>query len=174
MSGDIDIPFNNDPASTSVETTSYTVPASSFAKVRVLDLSTLDFEIDSVVHIEQDEFKGGPLSTGVATTHFTNTTNHVLVGSIGQTGTATVSVTSVSGQVSGNFYSGAVQSITTATSIGVVLLPGMAIKTTATFGANMHYDLKAININAPLDYWVEGGILIEGTKFRVELYNSIT
>tara|TARA_R110000803_G_scaffold154048_1_gene218880 strand:+ start:325 stop:843 length:519 start_codon:yes stop_codon:yes gene_type:complete len=168
------IPFNNDPVSTTIKTTSYTIPSGNYARVKVLDLSTLDFEIDSVVIIEKDEYIGNG-TTNSAGTKFTNSTNHILIGSVAQSVAATTRISDAGGFLtSGNPFSGLAQTIGSATGMGVAMMPGDILETTAGVAGSLYWSLKAQNIKQPMEYWVPAGTVVEGTKFEVELYNVIT
>ena len=178
------IPFNNQPESTSVETTTYTIASGKYARVTLLD-QTDDFEIDSVVAISGAEVTGSA-STSSTGLKYTNNTGNILTGVIYHSASIAVNITAVSAvfspygsatNPSSNISIG--NSTMSAGATGgreVILYPSDTIRV-ITSDANNTLNWKLYARDARTEakqFWLPSGTQIDGTKFLVELFNELT
>ena len=162
--------FNNDPVSTTNHTTSYTIPAGGFAKVKVTDLTT-DFKIASVIMRDKDSYTDQIVTTATGIV-FTNNTPYILVGSMCQTSTATIDVWSPNNIATSNLYTGTLQLLTASGCTSLIMYPNDRINVTSVGAGVLDLNLKAQSVQGDMEFWVTGGTLIEGSEFTVELYNK--
>ena len=164
----IDIPFNNDPVSTTVKTGAYSVPAGNFARVKVTEFGA-NFTIDGSIAIPQLYFAGSA-STVTSGTIFTNTSEYTLIGSVVQTGAS-----SINSSPGTNLFGG--QSQTGKSGPGTdefVIPPQGTIAVGTTVSGSASWYLTASTFDVPSEFWVPGGTSLNGDRYIVELYNSIS
>lgn len=169
----IAFPFNHQPDSVSIKTSSYTVPSGKYARVTVTDYSS-DFTIDSVVAVEQAEFTGTSTTNSLGTL-FTNNSPYILVGTMETTNNASVQVYSSSGRIQQNWYIGAPMNINASTNTAeVILKPSDRLQCTSPAPGTFYYSLSAINPPTQTEFWVTSGTDLDGSRYIVELYNELT
>lgn len=167
------LPFNFNPNSVSIKTTSYTVATGYYARVTVTNLET-DFTIDSVTAVEKIKWIG---STGTGTgVLFTNTSAYTLGGycqkgtDTNQTMTGISSQTVVTQQAiysGGNMAAGSAQDATTE----ATLIPDSRLYVAGGIGSgNKYWDLVALNPPVNPVFWVPEGTDLDGSKYIVELF----
>lgn len=168
------VPFNHQPDSVSIQTSTYTIPSGKYARVTVTDF-TADFTIDSVVAIEKIRFTGSA-SNIVSGTKFTNTSPYTLMGTI----TATNGTQGVYSNANNNQYSpytGGLMSFSPGSGIGsipVVMKPNDTIDVTSPGTGTVWWDLHAANEPQTKEFWVSSGTDLDGSRYIVELYNELT
>jgi hypothetical protein len=161
------------PASVSIKTSSYTIPAGRYAKVSVTDFKT-DFTIDGSVAIEQMQFDSSA-STGSVASVFSNSTPYPLVGNMIQSSTAIVSITDAmagaSNYPSKHPYTGNAMTMTTGnTSIEIYLNPNDRIYITNSAGGTVYWNLMAVVQPVQSEFIVPTGTQLNGSRYIVEEY----
>jgi hypothetical protein len=166
------LPFNQNPTSIAIKTSSYSIPATSYAKVTVIDHAT-DFTIDGVTAIPATVYSAGWSGT-TSGTKFTNTSPWPLIGSItNQTNAIAVTVrnsTTATAQV--NPYSNAAQTTAVASAnIGAYLPVGAYIECASGGAGSGSYQLQAVIEPSQKVFWVPPSTALVGSRYVVELFN---
>lgn len=174
----IAFPFNHQPDSVSIKTSSYTIPSGKYARVTVTDF-TSDFTIDSVVAIEQCEFQG-TIGSGAGAIRFTNTTNYALKGHFWLESTGFLYVNqkslptaTVAALILKHTYTGNSMTLTSQGSREIILYPDDVIYGAAS-SSDGGYSLRSENEPAQTEFWVPSGTDLDGSRYIVELYNELT
>ena len=172
MANQFFVPFNNDPVSSTVKTSSYTVPSGKYARVSVSD-TTADFTIDAVIVISATSRSGSAISTTTGV-KFTNSSPYPLRGSV--TGDGATAATVRIYPVGSNSSGAQKYELTTITTQDEVLLNvGDTIEVTAIgTGSTVYWNFDATTAPFQKEYWVPAGTVLNGAKFMVELFNSIS
>jgi hypothetical protein len=150
--------FNFDPVSTTVKSTSYTIPAGQYARVTVTDF-TQDVRIDSALVTAKGSYSGSG--------NFTNNTNDILIGSLYNLASNT-NVLCPQGRVTNHFYNNHSQSIASPGTMAITLNPGDSIST----NGNIDYTLCTLSPHRFREFWLPEGTLFQAAIFTVELYNK--
>lgn len=177
------IPFNHQPDSISIKTSSYTIPSGKYARVVVTDTES-DFTIDSVVAIDQTTFDGS-FSLGAGGTKFTNTSPHTLKGSVSLPNGASITIYAADASNTAaalfNPNTGAAMIFAGTTStpsssgLEVVLQPNHVIYISSPSGGGTgYYSLRAATQPSTNEFWVPAGTDLDGSRYIVELYNELT
>lgn len=176
------VPFNHQPSSVSVKTSSYTVPAGSYARVIVIDTSD-NFTIDAVTAIEATHYVGSS-SSFTQGNKFTNNSPYILEGTVwfdGLAGSGVVRIVTANNNSNEDktFESGGggTTNITSSKySAHVKLSVGdiIRVQTATGSGVNVRWNLNAISPNnVNTEFWVPTGTDLDGTRYIVELYDEL-
>ena len=182
------LPFNQNPDSVAIKTSSYTIPAGFYARVIATNFET-DFTIDSVVAVEKIKYKS--TTPGVSTAAiFTNTSAYTLMGScttnLANSGCYVNNPSSIGNAVGryvrnpygtnyplgvstsqiGNNFTGASSTYNQAP---IYLSQDNIIYGSGVFTVR-YLDFVAIDPPTMAEFWVPTGTDLDGTRFTVELY----
>ena len=182
------LPFNQNPDSVAIKTSSYTIPAGFYARVIATNFET-DFTIDSVVAVEKIKYKS--TTPGVSTAAiFTNTSAYTLMGScttnLANSGCYVNNPSSIGNAVGryvrnpygtnyplgvstsqiGNNFTGASSTYNQAP---IYLSQDNIIYGSGVFTVR-YLDFVAMDPPTMAEFWVPTGTDLDGTRFTVELY----
>jgi hypothetical protein len=197
MANDFFVPFNYEPTSTTVETTTYSLAAGSYARITATGFNA-PLVADGETLLRRYDFYGNDYATTTSTspvTFFTCPEGVELVGYFGGRGQTTGGVTYTTtmktrtGSTSLIYDRFGNTTLTTQTSHNsssyvyssrnILMLPGDYLEhdtNSALFAAFSMIDFRAVNRPEKTDFWVSGGasgITITGDIFIVEEYTSI-
>jgi len=177
MSGNLSDQFNNDPVSTTIHTTSYTIPSGAFARVKVTQFSS-DFKIDSNIAIHSHD-QSGSASMGISGTKYSNNTGVPLIGSMYTNSGTTFSVQVRQSSMLPstkllNPYTSELMELsdTTVNFTQIFLAPNDIIYVANNGNNTLYWNLGPLTVNHETTFWVPEGTLLEGDTFVVELYNK--
>jgi hypothetical protein len=186
MAATLFVPFEWNPTSTTIKTSTYTVPMGYRARVRPTSLET-DFTIDAVVTVEKTHYTGSSASSGII---FTNTSCYTLAGGCVQNNTRTVYVEHPSYATSAVDAPGILRypsngngtSTTSTTANNQKTGSASHCSPTLTMvmnsklgvdGGTTYYALDAIGVQTPDWFWVPEDTDLNGSRYVVELYANI-
>jgi len=166
--------WNHNPISTTIKTSSYTVPAGFYSRARPTNLET-DFTIDAVIAIEKTKYNG----TVSSTTVITNTSIYPLQGGVSSAATEALAVNHASNlgttvvATIGNPHN-LTDALSNRTTNATLLAFGCFIPTDAVITASAsgakYYNFDAVGVVAPDWFFVPTGTDLNGTRYVVELY----
>jgi len=183
------LPFNQNPDSVAIKTSSYTIPAGFYARVIATNFET-DFTIDSVIAIEKTYYTATTAAS--AGVKFTNTTPYKLIGGFAGGGNSLVAINIASDSTNSLMY-GAVGSPFASSTPSAFATGGT--RTAFNFSSShqtnnlqvaiymnpndVMYQVTAVAtkytitaMDAPTEFitWVPTGTDLDGSSYVVELY----
>lgn len=168
---DIDIPFNYDPVSVTVQTGTYTVPAGNFARVRVVNMDD-GFKIDTVSVLDVGYTSGSNSTGGGPGVVYTNQTTSDFILYVWDTTPTTPAAWEVTNSAGYAISTASTnQSVTTLT-----VPPNFSLRHgsgTTPNGNSGQWEGRRVLAPEPKDFWVTGGTQLDGNTYVVELYNKI-
>lgn len=165
------VPFNHQPSSIAIKTSSYTIPAGSYARVTVIEYGS-NFTIDGSIAAYARYYSGtGPMPIS-GTDIFTHSYPFTLVGSVSVTGTANFRHLDYLDQIMDIAGTSTAADITGGAAF-LRMVPGDTITSNGGSG-NYSYRLVAEGITEDAVFWVPTGTQLNGTRYVVELYPELS
>lgn len=174
------LPFNYQPTSVSVKTSSYTIPAGSYARVQVQVINGGTFTIDGTTCLQSLAATAGDVNAVDVNTSsnnatlFTVTAGYRFEGQVYVSGWTSINI-AVGGEVVEDLNAGGFINIKAADGQAIAVSSGSGTGSTTLTGYEIREHKSATH--AELDIWLPTGTVINGTgdwAATVSLFNEIT